>query len=65
MSISRGHQMSNIINIWIKERCSGCSKSPKCRPYSEEMLLCILSEINKREGKNPKVREESQMEVIG
>jgi len=50
--------MSNV-EIWIKQKCSKCSKNPKCRPYSEQMLLCVLAEINKREKVNPK--EEVQM----
>ena len=49
MSISRGHQMSNAVDIWIKQKCSKCQKNPKCRPYSEQMLLCILGELNRKE----------------
>jgi len=40
--------MSNA-DIWIKRKCSQCQKNPKCQPYSEEMLLCILSELNRKE----------------
>jgi len=53
--------MSNV-GIWIKQKCSKCPKNPKCEPYSQEMILCILSEINKRERVNPK--EEVRIEVV-
>ena len=55
--------MTNV-QVWIKEKCSKCPKNPKCQPYSEEMLLCILAEINKRERINLKEKEDAQAEVI-
>jgi len=39
----------DLVKQWIEKYCSKCSKNPKCRPYSEEMLLCILNELNKKE----------------
>ncbi len=44
----------NHVEKWIKEKCSKCEREKKCKPYSVEMLICILQYANQ----NIKRREE-------
>jgi len=54
----------DLVKQWMKKYCSKCQRNPKCVPYREDMILCILTKLTKINEINEKESEKCQTKPV-